>query len=78
MKLSEELCIHEMVPALCGYCAPDPDISNIESDKPLLGPIFVAQYGGVCFHCGKDIEVGDHIGTVMNEDGEYAHYGCGR
>ena len=73
--MNEELCIHELPVSQCATCAPD---SPVDDDKPLLGPIFIAAYQSKCYHCGNDIEAGDHVGAVLGEEDEYAHYGCGR
>lgn len=71
---NDEWCDFSDMPKVgCEHCNP-----TRPQPKPLLGPIFVAQYQGTCCVCGKDIELGDHIGALLEDEGEYAHYGCGR
>lgn len=68
--------MHEFPVGQCAQCAPDAPVSH--KDKPLLGVIIKAKFPGTCYACGECIKVDDHIGAVLEEDGEWAHYGCGR
>ena len=48
--MSEERCIHELLPGQCGVCNP-----------PKTGPVFEAGYAGYCMVCKMAIVPGELI-----------------
>jgi hypothetical protein len=66
----------------------NPPVEVLSDDKPVLGPIVIAKYRGICAGCHEPIEPGDHIGAEeLDPDavegpgafgGDWYHYGCGR